>query len=72
MIAFVMDAMTFATAFVDKFKEYVWTTYLARDRETLVYHEMANACKECIYDSNELDDFRERLLVACERKLMWV
>lgn len=84
MIAFVTHAMTFATDVVDKVKDYVWTLWVSglqmekRDskttdrRQTLVYQEMANACKECIYESTELDDFRERLLWACERKLMWV
>jgi hypothetical protein len=85
MIAFAMDILRFATAFVDKFKEYVWNNWVSgllrmddddTDRQTLVYEQMANACKQCMYESHELDIFREQLLGICEKKLtlcqMWV
>lgn len=64
MIAFVMDVMAFVVN---------WVSGLLieneDDRQIFVYQEMASACKQCIYESHELDDFRDQLLDVCEKKL---
>lgn len=47
-----------------------WETYWKQlEREELIYEGLVISCQESTYDSDELNQFKEKLADACKKKL---